>query len=373
MRWPPRKISYSLLTLVVVFGVPEAGLRLFWTPPTSSREVGTRRFVRWLSDLSLGRDVSEELYRPDADLLWALRPSVRFESVIQHRLRRGEEQGITITINADGYRGKSVAPAEPASGETRVLCLGDSNFFGYPLDDVDGFPAALERALARRADEPVSVLNAGVPGYSVLQGRIWYDRVFDGHDYDWLLLSFVNNDAWLQPASDASLLERRRPAWLGRLSDSVRLVQWARSVFVRAPPREAWVPRVSLQRFDETYRTLIERARRKQARVMILDFRAHAEYEPYSDRLRRIAEEERVIYLPIAERVARAFEDPATFERHADLADRVRRRWTATGLRLRPHLRYYAEVEPEHLNEVGVAWLADVVAEMLLAPGAGPA
>ena len=56
---------------------------------------------------------------------------------------------------------------------------------------------------------------------------------------------------------------------------------------------------------------------------------------------------------------------PGGFGKYRQLAERVARRWGPL-LHERPSLRFYAEVYPEHLNEVGVAWLADEIAPMLL-------
>jgi hypothetical protein len=372
MRWLDRRTLFTALTLAVVLGTPEILVRLLWRGGSQpSRQVGTRPFVTWLSELSLGREAGDALYARDRDLLWVLRPGVRFEAPIRHRLRAGEEQRMRITINDEGYRGPPAGPSRSSPGEIRVLCLGDSNFFGYPLDDAHAFPAALEAALERDAGDPATVINAGVPGYGVLQGSRWYEEKFAGHEIDWLLLSFLNNDAWLQPTPDRVLLARGAPAWIGDVAEHVRFVQWARAALVPPPPREEWVPRVSLDEFEEAYRGLIREARARGARALILDHRAHPGYEPYSERLREVARSEGALYRAVAEEVAAAFADPSTSSRYPDLARRVQRRWTDAGLEHRPHLRYYAEVQPEHLNEVGVAWLADVVSRIVLAAGPG--
>ena len=43
---------------------------------------------------------------------------------------------------------------------------------------------------------------------------------------------------------------------------------------------------------------------------------------------------------------------------YSRLAGRVRQRWGTDKLERRPYLWYYAEMFPEHLNELGNAWLA---------------
>ena len=58
--------------------------------------------------------------------------------------------------------------------------------------------------------------------------------------------------------------------------------------------------------------------------------------------------------------------DPRGLDPYRHLGERVARRWGPGMLQQHPYLWYFAEYSPEHLNEVGVAWLADRIAPMLL-------
>ena len=365
-----RKILYSVIVVVVVFGTPELLLRAFWVPPTpASREVGTRRFVTWLSDLAVGKDRGIELYRDDASLLWRLRSGARLDSFNYHCAKDGELQPIRMTINNQGHRGESVPAKKTALNSTRVLCMGDSNFFGYPLDDADVFPRLLAQAMQREMPgKRVEVINGGVPGYSVLQGRRLYEQVFSRHEYDWLLLSYLNNDAWLQPHADRDLF-RARASLVGRfahLGNSIYLVRFGRSLLGTNKGQPAkLVPRVSLEEFVGGYREFIAADRARGAQVMIVDYRAYAKYEPYSSALRDLATAEGVGYVSVAALTSEAVARGKPESAYADRASRVLRRWGATLLGQRPYLWYYAEYSPEHLNEVGTAWLSDVIAPLL--------
>ncbi|MCB9788522.1 MAG: hypothetical protein H6744_17710 [Deltaproteobacteria bacterium] len=65
-----------------------------------------------------------------------------------------------VRINAQGFRGDDWAPAPSAAPVAgRVLLLGDSQVFGYGVDEADALAAALTRALPPGAE----VLNAAVP------------------------------------------------------------------------------------------------------------------------------------------------------------------------------------------------------------------
>jgi lysophospholipase L1-like esterase len=363
-----RKLLFSAATVLAIFGLPELLLRLFWEPPPAEPVVGQRQFVEWLSQLSLDSRSGRQLYRQDRQRLWSLVPGAQIESFNPHYdPRAGERQAIRIRINEDGYRGPRAAPRKQP-GTLRVLCLGDSNIFGYPLDDEDVFPRALARALAReRAPGSVEVINAGIPGYTVLQGRIWYEQQFADYDFDWLLLSYLNNDAWPQPHCDSVLLARR-PAlaeWLSELGSTIQLVRWGRAWRNQGLWERALVPRVSLKEFLAGYEALIQSAGKKGANVLILDFRAYGAYKPYSTALEQLAASTGAQYLMVMAGCRDALNNPQELAPYEDRLLRAQRRWGPM-LQERPHLWLYAEANPEHLNEAGTAWLADHVRPILL-------
>lgn len=80
---------------------------------------------------------------------------------------RGVEpkDGIPLEINAQGLRERELGALRP--GTLRILVLGDSVVFGLGVRAEDAFPRALERALGQQ--QPIQVLNGGVPGYGTLQ------------------------------------------------------------------------------------------------------------------------------------------------------------------------------------------------------------
>ena len=64
-----------------------------------------------------------------------------------------------------------VAFVNTANAETlRLLVVGDSLSAGYGLDEIDSFPAQLERALIKAGYE-IKVINAGVSGDTTAGGR----------------------------------------------------------------------------------------------------------------------------------------------------------------------------------------------------------
>lgn len=363
-----RKLIYGVVVCGVLLGIPELMVRLLWKPPVPrTPAVGTRQFVNWLSRLSDGERTEKPLYRPDSKLLWRLEPGITIQSFNHHFAPGGEKQSIQLSINQDGYRGQSIN-SDTRQSIARVLCLGDSNFFGYPLDDSDAFPSVLERTLCSRCPQKKwEVINGGVPGYTVVQGWRWYQETFQQHSFDWLLLSFLNNDAWRQPQQDLDLLDRNASLVqpLGDLARRSRLVNWAEFLLRPELPKSQYVPRVTRADFIAHYRLLIDAARRGGMRVMILDFRAYEQYEPYSEALREFAEQEHVVYVSVGTRMADAIADPSTRKPFPEQALRIERRWGTDLLTERPYLWYFAEFRPEHLSELGVALLSNQLTESL--------
>ncbi len=364
-----RKALYSLVVVVLFFSGAEliarwgGGAAAPGPPP-----VGTRKFVTWLAGLSSDEARGPALYCEDRQLLWRLVPGSQVTTSNHHHAPAGERQPVRITINGAGYRGREVSLAGDGSA-LRVLCLGDSNFFGYPLDDQFVFPHALENALTRSLpSRPIHVINGGVPGYTVVQGRQWYLERFGRHRFDVILLSYLNNDAWLQPQTDAQLIERYASASYSasKLLQHSQLVSRLTSWLAPVVSPSEYVPRVPLDQFVRYTEFFLETAQSRQMRVIIVDHRAYPEYEPYSRQLQALAQRYSADYVPVAERIAKRLKDLQTVTEYPELAELAYRRWGEL-LGQRPYLWYYAEYYPEHLNELGVAWLADQIAPLIRA------
>lgn len=88
-----------------------------------------------------------------------------------HRLKpdqdyrfRSSEFDVTVHTNRYGLRGPDPAIPKPA-GVIRILMLGDSFTFGFPVKDDETFSHLVEQQL-RSQGYPVEVINGGVSGYS---------------------------------------------------------------------------------------------------------------------------------------------------------------------------------------------------------------
>lgn len=175
-------------------------------------------------------------------------------------------------FNPQGFRGAPIDPVKPA-GTWRIIALGDSNTFGWAVDDGVNWPAQLEALLA--AERPgARVVNAGVWGYSSFQGRQRY-REMIGYRPDLVLVSFGANDAHQVAVPDAAYVRSHdRIARLSRLTARSRLAQlvvagWDR-VRVAGAGGGALGARVPLDDYRAHLRAIVEDARGRGVTVVLL-------------------------------------------------------------------------------------------------------
>lgn len=92
----------------------------------------------------------------------------------RHALIRNQNHYGWINVNEWGFRGGSNG-LEPDEGVFRIMTVGSSTTFdSYVSNDTMAWPAQLERKLNHNLVAPkrIEVLNAGVPGYVVLDNSI---------------------------------------------------------------------------------------------------------------------------------------------------------------------------------------------------------
>ncbi len=144
-------------------------------------EAGSRLFGHFegpLQPLPVG---NIRLYgQHDPDLFWSLRPGA-----VDPSGRRW--------INDAGLRGPEIGPKRP--GEYRILSLGESTTFAARMSAAEAYSGVLEELLGRdRSPGRVRVLNAGVPGYSLVQGLAYLEHRAPALEPDMVLLYFGYND-----------------------------------------------------------------------------------------------------------------------------------------------------------------------------------
>ncbi|GEM_PF-1887558 len=91
--------------------------------------------------------------------------------------------------------------ADPTASLT-VLCVGDSNTFGLHLPRVYAYPALLQAALGRRYDQPVNVINRGIPGQNSAQVAAGLEQDLAELSPDLVLILVGINDTWNTDGQD---------------------------------------------------------------------------------------------------------------------------------------------------------------------------
>jgi lysophospholipase L1-like esterase len=108
-------------------------------------------------------------------------------------------------FNSQGYRGRELAPTKGAR-ELRIFTFGDSNTLGWSGPAGPNWPEYLQR-LFDQTGASVTVVNAGVYGYSAFQGLERFKEALPLKP-DMALISFGGNDAHLVAASDSEFANR---------------------------------------------------------------------------------------------------------------------------------------------------------------------
>jgi lysophospholipase L1-like esterase len=169
----------SLITFLILLG----GLELvgyIWEKNTAAGPFGWSLIASRRLNLELHG--SEEkpyyLFRPDEDYLW---------------------ENIPVHINSHGFRTEEAAPSKP-DGVYRILTIGDSVTFGWEVQQEETYGKQLEHLLNNSEAQPIEVINAGVPGWSLEASRNFLlDQGFD-YQPDAVILSVtVVNDITVAP------------------------------------------------------------------------------------------------------------------------------------------------------------------------------
>ena len=168
-RWLPRLVSL-VLSLALGIGLLELGLRLLW-----------------LKRLTIRAGIEDPHFHH------RLKPSETYHF-------SSSEFDVHIRTNRFGLRGPDPVLPKP-EGIVRLLMLGDSMTFGFPVQDHETFCVLVERGLKDRG-YPVEVINGGVSGYSPTLHYLSLRDQFLTFEPDlvilWYDLGDLQEDAWFQ-------------------------------------------------------------------------------------------------------------------------------------------------------------------------------
>jgi len=178
----------------------------------------------------------------------------------------------SAVFNTQGYRGKDLS-LEKEPGSIRIFTIGDSNTLGWGEPNGPNWPLYVGE-LAGNVDDRITVVNAGVWGYSSFQGL----RRFEGtlrFKPDIVLVSFGANDAHQVTISDSDFVKlggRRLSFYLGRLLNRLRIGQLALAASDKLLVRneERLISRVSVPEYKANLEEIIRLARANGIQVVLL-------------------------------------------------------------------------------------------------------
>ncbi|MBL8728135.1 MAG: SGNH/GDSL hydrolase family protein [Planctomycetes bacterium] len=104
--------------------------------------------------------------------------------------------GQPVQVSAQRLRNREVVVPKPAD-VYRILVLGDSVPFGWGVGEDDPFPRRLEAALRdrpRRDGRRYEVVNAGSPGWGLVEEYVWLRDQGMAFEPDLVLHCIINND-----------------------------------------------------------------------------------------------------------------------------------------------------------------------------------
>ncbi len=184
-------VTGVLLALIEVAAGFVVGQR---QPPAPTPEIPGDTVSRTLTWLELN---PAPLVR-DVDLLWRNEPGVRKTQPMNPQ-PWDHQDSWTIENNSDGLRGPERTPGVAEDpGVYRVLCVGDSITFGFNVDQPDAYPQQLQALLERRhPTRRFEVVNAGVPGWSWLQGLSFLELRGLAMRPDVVIMGHGTNDQFL--------------------------------------------------------------------------------------------------------------------------------------------------------------------------------
>jgi lysophospholipase L1-like esterase len=112
-----------------------------------------------------------------------------------HALVRGSDYFGWVHQNPQGFRGVRPTTRERAPGTLRVMVVGSSTTHdSYVGRDDDAWPHQLEARLRTRTGRDVEVINAGVPGYTMIDDIVRFEHELRHYQPDLVVLYEGHND-----------------------------------------------------------------------------------------------------------------------------------------------------------------------------------
>ncbi len=173
-------------------------------------------------------------------------------------------------FNSHGYRGPELS-VRKESGAIRIFTIGDSNTLGWVGDENFSWPKHLQDLL-RWENPRFSVINAGVYGYSSLQGLRRLEETLP-FEPDMVLVSFGWNDGLQVTVSDAEFLSKSIRAFhLDEILVRLRTGQALLALYdkIASGQERGLVSRVSVQEYRGNLMRMSALAKERGIQIVLL-------------------------------------------------------------------------------------------------------
>jgi lysophospholipase L1-like esterase len=202
------KLSLSLVTTILLGSAIEFSAG-FFVPSLETISRGRGSEADSVSTTLAWLWINPSPLREDPNFLWRNQPFAKRTQLINPQPYESKTSW-TVENNSVGFRGTEVRSDPAARNAYRILCIGDSITFGFNTDQDDSYPAQLDRVLsANFPEKDIEVINAGVPGWTWLQGLRFLERRGLSLEPDLVLMAHGTNDQLLLSlVTDAENLER---------------------------------------------------------------------------------------------------------------------------------------------------------------------
>lgn len=281
-----KKITFSLLPLVFILVIFEIIARIYITHVPKRFQI-QRSMFQVVDEDNAYHDI---FFEEDPALFWVLKPDVPLNSSMAGFYRY-------FFSNSQRLRDDDVSMTKPEN-TFRILCLGDSCTFGVKIPYTQSYPEHLEKLLQQQLpDKHIEVINAGIPGYSSYQGRVYYQQFGLSYCPDMVIVCFGLNDRvlWNNMTDQEHARYFQRNSLLTWQPASIlllrKVVSWIRFDLFRnrenRPPKEGKkkkdvsleekrglrknaLPRVPLEDFKDNYSTMILQAREHNQHIILM-------------------------------------------------------------------------------------------------------
>jgi len=200
--------------------------------------------------------------KEDSQLFWRLKPLVHYKE---------------IDVNSKGFRGKEFS-TKKSSGVYRIIALGDSSTLGVGVPNSEAYCAILEGLLnqQKNSSRKYEVINAGVAGYSSLQGLRYLKSEITNYRPDLITIYFGLND-YLYAREENDRDRPQLAPWVIRIdhimsySQFYRLLKGMASRLISSERKYPPDRRVDLPDFKNNLVQMVAVAREAGAEVILLN------------------------------------------------------------------------------------------------------